>query len=66
MFSFVVHVFGLKELEANKKVPERLGAAAAGETQQRPLGQVAGQQQRAEDEVHVQTQLLQDGLRLQV
>lgn len=47
-------------------MPERLGAAATGENDQRLLGQVAGRQQRAEDGVHVQAELLQDGLCLQV
>lgn len=47
-------------------MPERVGAAAAGENDQGLLRQVAGQQQRPEDGVHVQAELLQDGLRLQI
>lgn len=43
-----------------------MGAAATGENDQRLLGQVAGRQQRAEDGVHVQAELLQDGLCVQV
>lgn len=46
-------------------MPERLGAASAGEDDQ-GLGQVAGRQRRTEDGVHVQAQLVQDGVRLQV
>ena len=43
-----------------------MGAAAAGENEQGPLGQASGRQQRHKDGVHVQAQLLQDGLCLQV
>lgn len=34
--------FGLQEFETDKEVPERMGATAAGENEQGPLGQVAG------------------------
>lgn len=47
-------------------MPERMGAAAAGENDQGALGQASGREQRAGHGVHVQAQLLQDGLRLQV
>lgn len=50
----------------DKEVPERMGAAATGENDQGPLWQVTGGQQWVKDGVHVQAQLLQDGLCLQV
>ena len=43
-----------------------MGAAAAGENYQGLFGQVARWQQWTEDGVHVQAELLQDGLCLQV
>lgn len=58
--------FCLQEFKTDPEVPERMGADAAGEAVQEFLKQATGGQQRAEHGVHVQTELLQDGLRLQI
>jgi len=57
----------LQELAAHPAVPARMGAPAVGEDERGAVGRATGRRQRrAEDGVHVQPQLLQDGVRLQV
>lgn len=67
---FLTHLltssFCPQEFKTDTEVPERMGAGAAGEAVQELLKQATGGQQRAEHGVHVQAELLQDGLRLQV
>lgn len=65
-YSWLSFSFDPQEFETGKKMSEGMGAAATRENDQGPLRQVTGWQQWAEDGVHVQAQLLQDGLCLQV
>ena len=65
-YSYLSISSGFQEFEEDKEVPERMGATAAGENVQGLLRQVAGRQEWTKDGVHVQAQLLQDGVCLQI